>query len=124
MDRPEASPPSQPGRLLRPYALTRGRARPSHGSDLELEALVSTTMIGETMHMPAPEPHSIALLCREPLSLAEIAAHMKLPIGVVRVLVADMAYQGMVEIYRPTQIGSGGPDIPLLERVLDGLRRV
>src|SRR5919202_1538325 len=54
MDRPEASPPSQPGRLLRPYALTRGRARPSHGSDLELEALVSTTMIGETMHMPAP----------------------------------------------------------------------
>ena len=124
MDRPEASPPSQPGRLLRPYALTRGRARPSHGSDLELEALVSTTMIGETMHLPAPEPHSIALLCREPLSLAEIAAHMKLPIGVVRVLVADMAHQGMVEIYRPARVGTGGPDIPLLERVLDGLRRV
>jgi len=81
-------------------------------------------MIGETMHLPAPEPHSIALLCREPLSLAEIAAHMKLPIGVVRVLVADMAHQGMVEIHRPTQVGAGGPDIPLLERVLDGLRRV
>jgi hypothetical protein len=123
MDRPEASPPSQPGRLLRPYALTRGRARPSHGSDLEIEALVSTTMIGETMHMPAPEPHSIALLCRDPLSVAEIAAHMKIPLGVVRVLVADMAYQGMVEIHRPAQIGTG-PDIPLLERVLDGLRRV
>jgi hypothetical protein len=123
MDRPEASPPSQPGRLLRPYALTRGRARPSHGSDLEIEALVSTTMIGETMHMPAPEPHSIALLCRDPLSVAEIAAHMKIPLGVVRVLVADMAHQGMVEIHRPAQIGTG-PDIPLLERVLDGLRRV
>jgi hypothetical protein len=123
MDRPEASPPSQPGKLLRPYALTRGRARPSHGSDLEIEALVSTTMIGETMHMPAPEPHSIAVLCREPLSLAEIAAHMKLPIGVVRVLVADMAHQGMVMVHRPTS-QLGGPDIPLLERVLDGLRRV
>lgn len=125
MDRPEASPPSEPGRLLRPYALTRGRARPSHGSDLEIEALVRTSVLGETVHMPSPEPHSIAVLCREPLSLAEIAAHMKLPIGVVRVLVADMAHQGMVVIYRPTtsQVG-GGPDVPLLERVLDGLRRV
>lgn len=123
MDHPEASPPSHPGRLLRPYALTRGRARPSHGTDLEIEALVTTTVIGETTHMPAPEPHSIALLCREPLSVAEIAAHMKLPLGVVRVLIADMAHQGMVEIYRPSQFG-GGPDITLLERVLDGLRRV
>jgi hypothetical protein len=122
MDHPEASPPSHPGRLLRPYALTRGRVRPSH-ADLEIEALISTTVIGETMHMPAPEPHSIAMLCREPLSVAEIAAHMKLPIGVVRVLVADMADQGMVAIHRPSQIGTG-PDITLLERVLDGLRRV
>jgi hypothetical protein len=122
MDHPEASPPSHPGRLLRPYALTRGRARPSHGTDLEIEALVSTTVIGETMHMPAPEPHSIALLCREPLSVAEIAAHMKLPLGVVRVLVADMADQGMVEVHRPSQFGTG-PDVTLLERVLDGLRR-
>jgi uncharacterized RmlC-like cupin family protein len=123
MDHPEASPPSHPGRLLRPYALTRGRARPSYGNDLEIEALVSTTVLGETMHMPAPEPHSIALLCREPLSVAEIAAHMKLPIGVVRVLVADMADQGMVDIHRPSQLGTS-PDVTLLERVLDGLRRV
>jgi hypothetical protein len=123
MDHPEASPPSHPGRLLRPYALTRGRARPSHGTDLEIEALVSTTVIGETIHMPAPEPHSIALLCREPLSVAEIAAHMKLPLGVVRVLVTDMADQGMVEVHRPSQFGTG-PDVTLLERVLDGLRRV
>src|SRR6266536_1212277 len=112
MDHPEASPPSHPGRLLRPYALTRGRVRPSH-ADLEIEALISTTVIGETMHMPAPEPQSVA----------EIAAHMKRPIGVVRVLVADMADQGMVAIHRPSHIGTG-PDITLLERVLDGLRRV
>jgi Protein of unknown function (DUF742) len=88
-----------------------------------MEALVSTTALGETMHMPAPEPHSIALLCREPLSVAEIAAHMKLPLGVVRVLVADMADQGMVEVHRPSQLGTV-PDVSLLERVLDGLRRV
>jgi hypothetical protein len=123
MDHSEASPPSHRGRLLRPYALTRGRARPADGTDIEIEALVSTTVIGETMRLPAPEPHSIALLCRDPLSIAEIAAHMKLPLGVVRVLVADMANQGMVEIHRPSRIGTG-PDVTLLERVLDGLRRV
>jgi hypothetical protein len=123
MDRSEASPPSNRGRLLRPYALTRGRARATHGEELEIEALVSTTVIGETMHMPAPEPHSIAMLCREPLSVAEIAAHMQLPLGVVRVLVADMAHQGMVEIHRPSP-ASAWPNVTLLERVLDGLRRV
>jgi hypothetical protein len=55
--------------------------------------------------------------------VAEIAAHMKLPLGVVRVLVADMADQGMVEVHRPGQLGTV-PDVSLLERVLDGLRRV
>jgi hypothetical protein len=123
MDRSEASPPSHPGRLLRPYALTRGRARASHGEELEIEALVSTTVVGETMHLPAPEPHRIAMLCRDPLSIAEIAAHMELPLGVVRVLVADMAHQGMVDVHRPNRTTTG-PNVALLERVLDGLRRV
>lgn len=123
MDHPEASPGSHRGRLLRPYALTRGRARPADGADIEIEALVSTTVLAGTMRSPTPEPHWIALLCREPLSVAEIAAHMKLPLGVVRVLVADMASQGVVEVHRPGQ-PSTGPDVTLLERVLDGLRQV
>jgi hypothetical protein len=103
--------------------MTGGRARRRH-EELELEALVATTWLGETTRAQALEQRSIALLCREPQSIAEISALMRLPIGVVRVLVGDMANQGMLELYRPGQAGRPDRDRDLLERVLDGLRRI
>ena len=35
-------------------------------------------------------------------SLAEIAARMQLPLGVARVLIADMATDGLVAVHEPT----------------------
>ena len=109
-------------RRVRPYAVTRGRTRPS-GEDLELEALVSTTVLGEAARSLSPERHSIALLCRDVLSIAEISARLSLPLGVARVLVGDMADEGLLQVHRPTQVGDH-PDIVLLERVLDRLRAI
>jgi hypothetical protein len=109
-------------RRVRPYAVTRGRTRPS-GEDLELEALVSTTVLGEAARSLSPERHSIALLCRDVLSIAEISARLSLPLGVARVLVGDMADEGLVQVHRPNQVGDR-PDIVLLERVLYGLRAI
>jgi hypothetical protein len=42
---------------------------------------------------------------------------------VTRVLVGDMADEGMVMVHRPTQ-GGDRPDLALLERVLYGLRSI
>ncbi|SRR6266496_1623684 len=123
MDDSQVPDPQDPGRLLRPFVLTGGRARPVHGDELEIEALVTTTDFGEAAAPTAPEHRSINRLCRQPQSIAELAAHMKVPLGVIRVLVADMAQQGLVELYRPRRTGPG-PNVPLLERVLDGLRRI
>ena len=109
-------------RRVRPYAVTRGRTRPSD-EDLELEALVSTTVLGEAARGLSPEHHSIALLCRDILSIAEISAHLSLPVGVARVLVGDMADEGLLQVHRPTQVGDR-PDIVLLERVLHRLRTI
>jgi Protein of unknown function (DUF742) len=119
----EGSEPD-PGRLLRPFAMTGGRARRRH-DQIEVEALAATTWLGETTRAQALEQRSIALLCREPQSIAEISALMRLPLGVVRVLVGDMADQGLLELHRPGQSGVR-PDRnrDLLERVLDGLRRI
>lgn len=122
MSRPRAPGPGAPG-LLRPFILTRGRARPVHGEELEIEAMVSTTVLGNATAPAAPEHWSITLLCHQTQSIAEIAAHLKMPIGVIRVLIADMAHQGLVELYRPGQTPPG-LDSPLLERLLDGLRRI
>ena len=58
-------------------------------------------------------------------SLAEISARMRLPLGVARVLVADMAADGLVAVYEPTSIdGNDAVGTELLERVLSGLRKL
>jgi Protein of unknown function (DUF742) len=111
------------GRLVRPYTLTGGRTRPSH-DDLELEALVSTTSLGESTDLSLSyEQQSIAMLCRDVLSVAEVSARLDLPLGVARVLVADMADEGLVIVHRPASPGDR-PDLALLERVLYGLRTI
>jgi hypothetical protein len=112
-----------PGRLVRPYTLTGGRTRPSN-ADLELEALVSTTSLGESADLShSSEQQSIALICRDVLSVAEVSARLDLPLGVARILVADMADEGLVILHRPTSPGDR-PDLALLERVLYGLRTI
>jgi hypothetical protein len=69
------------------------------------------------------ERRSIALLCRDILSIAEISARLDLPLGVARVLVGDMAGEGLVTVHRPASVGDR-PDLALLERVLYGLRTI
>ena len=118
------TPDEQPGipgrRRVRPYAMTRGSTRPVY-ADLEIEALVSTTSHGERMPKLTVEQRAIAGLCRDILSIAEISARLDLPLGVTRVLVGDMADEGLVLVHRPAQAGER-PDLALLERVLYGLR--
>jgi hypothetical protein len=103
--------------------MTGGRTRPAH-TDLEIEALVSTTSQGERSPKLTVEQRAIAALCRDILSIAEISARLDLPLGVTRVLVGDMADEGMVMLHRPTQQAGDRPDLALLERVLYGLRSI
>jgi uncharacterized protein DUF742 len=116
------------GALVRPYAVTGGRTRPK--VDIAIEALVETTVKGRASSrdsfLQGREQQYIVTLCDGRLqSLAEISARMQLPLGVARVLVADMASDGMVSIYEPTSIdGNDAVGTELLERVLSGLRRL
>src|SRR6266508_1827344 len=119
------APDDQPGpgrRRVRPYAMTGGRTRPAHDI-LEIEALVSSTASGEQTPKLTVEQRAIAALCRDLLSIAEIAARLHLPLGVIRVLVGDMADERLVIVYRPAQAGDR-PDRALLQRVLYGLRTI
>ncbi|RZB14051.1 DUF742 domain-containing protein [Streptomyces sp. F001] len=108
--------------LVRPYAMTRGRTRTRY--DLAIETLVHTTAEPAQLNDQLPEHRRICQLCREVRSVAEISALLPVPLGVARVLVADLAEAGLVAVHQPggTQSGDGGPDVTLLERVLSGLR--
>lgn len=121
-DDPQSFGRLTPGPVVRPYAITGGRARPRHEA-LEVEALVSTTSLGELTSNLSYERRAIARLCRDVQSVAEVAARLEVPLGVARVVVADMADEGLVTVHRPAQIGDR-PDLALLERVLFGLRQI
>jgi hypothetical protein len=71
----------------------------------------------------SPECQEILHVCRDWRSVAEISAALRMPLGVARILVADMAAEGLVMIHQLDHAG-GGPDVKLLERVLSGLRRL
>ncbi len=106
---------------IRPYALTGGRVRSS--TELALEAIVRVTERGLT-NAPAlaTEKRDICDICRNPASIAEVSAHLKLPLGVVRVLVGDMVTEGFLDCNDNAVPGDSRPDLRLLERVLDGLQ--
>ncbi|NGO73974.1 DUF742 domain-containing protein [Streptomyces boncukensis] len=110
--------------LVRPYAMTGGRTRPRY--QLAIEALVSTSADPVQLQGLLPEHQRICHLCREVKSVAEISALLAIPLGVARILVADLAEAGMVAIHQPgggSEPG-GAPDVTLLERVLSGLRKL
>lgn len=115
-----APEPSQPS-LVRPYMLVRGRTRRGSAAPLPVEAIIVTSATASLDGLQL-ERGAIARLCRRPYSVAEVAARLGLPIGVVRVLVADLSAEGHVRVDLPLDAGAGDSvDRLLLERVLAGL---
>ena len=104
---------------VRPYYVTRGRTRTDR--PLGIEAIVQSTARGlaalDGLHF---EQHAIVLACEHPASLAEVAARLRLPLGVARVLVADLAGTGLLQVHdAPARIED---DISLIQRLIHGVR--
>jgi Protein of unknown function (DUF742) len=114
------------GRLVRPYTLTRGRTRPA-SRNLPIEALVRTVGPQDAPldDAPAgtPERRRIRELAADGfLSLAELSAHLSLPLGVVRVLVGDLADDGLVVVHTGSpQSSTPEANLKVLESALDGI---
>ncbi|WP_245633938.1 DUF742 domain-containing protein [Amycolatopsis jejuensis] len=108
---------------VRPYARTRGRTRSDH--NLALEALVSTSDEGRRYRgVRSIEHRRICDLCLDTRSVAEIAAHLHLPLGVVKVLVGDMADIGLVLLHQTELVLGDRSSREFMERVLRGLRNL
>jgi hypothetical protein len=106
---------------VRPYAITGGRTRGTQ--DLPFETVIRTTADGrQALPRLVLERRRIVEMCVEPLSIAEISAHLCVPIGVARVIVGDMSAERLVATSQAAQPATDRPDIQLLEKVLDGLQ--
>jgi hypothetical protein len=107
------------GPMVRSYALTGGRTRGR--ADLDLLTHVVTTEAGMHAGELLPEQRAIVGHALRPKSVAEIASHVDLPVGVVRVLLGDLLDAGVIAIEAPPSVRLL-PDDHVLRAVIDGLR--
>jgi Protein of unknown function (DUF742) len=101
--------------VVRPYLLTRGRTQAS----LAIETVVTTVRAPGRGSALASEHESIVTLCSTPSAIAEVSAHLRLPLGVARVLVSDLVESGWLSA---SQTAGDHPEIDLVERLISGLR--
>lgn len=124
---PLASPPTDPATpaqaggtdddrlFVRPFLVTGGRTQPLHDG-LRIETIVSAAPAA----LSAPlrfEFRRIVEFCQRPVSVAEIAVRLGVPLGVARVLVADLVTDGYVSFSQPAEL-----PIDVLERIRDRVR--
>jgi hypothetical protein len=112
---------AEAGPVVRPYALTRGRTRHT-GEAFDLVATVVSTDLRVTDPSSlGPEHVSVLQLAHRPTTVADIASDVDLPLGVVRILLADLRELGLVVIRTPV-IMAERVDKHTLREVLNGLR--
>lgn len=124
MSTDSGDPGHQGGRVVPVYALTHGRTR-SSGEEMPIEALVTATALAARNSSGLQvEYRTIIELGAQPISVMEIGAALKVPVGVARVLVSDLANAGYLVVHLPpsTTEEQAGPSHQVLERLLDGLR--
>lgn len=111
------------GPVVRPYALTRGRTRPS-GETLDVIAMVIAVRGAWADPVDLePEHFAVLRLCAVPASVADLAADLDLPLGVIQILLADLRERSLVTVHNPIP-PAGLHDPQLLKEVVDGLRRL
>ncbi len=116
------------GPVVRPYAVTSGRTRPA-GATIDMVALVSALRSASIADLEpeqeselGPEHLRVLESCRVSIAIADLASDLDLPLGVVRILVADLREHGLVNVRQPAPSGLG--DIGILREVADALRRL
>ncbi len=105
-------------RVVRPYTLTGGRTAPK--VELPFEATLRREVDGS---VPTDANLVRILEVCDKRSVAEVSAHVHMPIGVVRVLLGDLIEQGHVRVQATlTESSSQDERRELIERTLRGLR--
>jgi hypothetical protein len=107
------------GRLIRPYTVSDGRTEPT--TRMELLSMVIAT--GRRPHGQLGPDHAQALgLCGSVTTVAEVAARLRLPAVVTKILLSDLIGWGTVDVRSPDPMAdSSNPAV--LETILNALQR-
>lgn len=113
---------------VRPYAVTGGRVR-SATSNLPMETLVEVTAgAAQSRGLPSEKRLILSHASLNFVSIAELSALLRMPLGVVRILVADLSDDGYLTVHAsaPVNVHTGHGQNPalslsVLESVLNGI---
>ncbi|WP_329134279.1 DUF742 domain-containing protein [Streptomyces sp. NBC_01476] len=111
----------EPDRL---YTVTGGRSRADE-SPFDLVTIVVTE--SEPALGMQSEHVRILRLCRNPTAVVEVAAHLGLPITVVKILLGDLRDAGRISARHPRSALPGGDRVPppeTLKKVLRALQNL
>lgn len=110
------------GPVVRPYTMTGGRVQPAAGKfDLMAFVVAGPPDDGAGRSQPQPEHRAIVSAAQRPIAVADLAADLDLPVGVVRVLLGDLLAAGRISMYEPPA-SRQFPDDDILKAVVNGLR--
>ena len=112
------------GPVARPYMLTGGRTKPRGRLRFDLIDFVVRTGKPAEGYPYTPERSRLLQLCRQPVTVADLAAATKIPLGLVRVLLADLVAEGLVTVRAQGPAAGPVTDAGLLQKVLNGLQRL
>ncbi len=107
------------GEVVRPFIVTGGRTRPVD-ERLRMETVVTASPAALSAPLGFERRH-IVEICQLPLSVAEVAASLKVPLGVARVLIADLVAERLLVVHARLTLADY-PSRELLERIRDGVR--
>lgn len=110
-----------PLRPVRPYVVTGGRSAPSRNT-IRPETIVSAApQAGPFPPSAGRTERALLGMCRRPLSLAETAAYLELPVSAILVVASDLVDSGHLSVR--TQ-ASARVSNDLLRELLNGLRKL
>lgn len=119
----EDSTPEEAGPLVRPYVIAQGR---DHADTVQLD-MISVVIAAKRAEVDElalePEQLRILELCRKPQSVAEVSAHLDIPVAVVKVLISDLLNRGLALARAPYKAKSP-VSRDVLQAVLDGIHRL
>ncbi|GAB4588333.1 DUF742 domain-containing protein [Nocardia sp. IFM 10818] len=108
------------GPVVRLYAVTRGRSG-TRRTDVDMVTRVVASSLGR-LRRHEPEYAAIVELTRSPLSVAEIAARLRLPITATKILVGDLIGDGVLDFRAPAAGPDAADDLAVLRAVLKGIQ--
>ena len=109
------------GPVSRPYTVTGGRTRQRTTLRFDLVDLVGRSLRPVLDGGFTPERRAILGMCEVPITVADLASELRLPLGVVRIVLDDLVHDGLIEVRVPAPRGRV-TDTQLLERVIEGIR--